>query len=206
MKLYPILFSEASFKYYSSSEESRSKEQFKADRDYKREWNKQADHNFFNNELVKIHFVSGFAGGRCFPNQVNCILGVLEKWSPKGVKKNEISTIGFLPPIFPLKYQISPLAFILDGYVSFASSRDTETEWTSYATDKDKEKHKASGLPKRAGISLNPELKKGVILNKQDFIEKQTDDYNEIVLDNFKIKNVLIDLSTNYFTFKKLID
>lgn len=38
------------------------------------------------------------------------------------------------------------------------------------------------------------------MLNKEDFISKSSsEEYNEIILDNFKISGVIINLETNYF-------
>jgi hypothetical protein len=211
MKIYDLLFEDdlkRTFRLYSGStggdqpDHARSQEQFKADKDFKKQWNKLADHNFFNNDLVKIHYVGGFAGASCrSKSPADCMYDILMKWNAGKVNKNEISTVGYLPPLFPIKNHIlSNLALKLDGYVSYAGSKDSQTEWTSWASELDKQNHQSSGLQKRAAVSLAPELAKQIMLNKEDFISKSSsEEYNEIILDNFKISGVVIDLETNYF-------
>lgn len=207
-----ILAEEVSFKTYSDKPEenieARSAEQLRTDKDFKKEWNRKADHDFFDKELVKIHYVGGFTGNHCSRDSEGaCILDKLKKFKLTK-NKNEMSVVGYLPPIFPLeKNVLTMLALIIDGKVTYAAAKDTETEYTSQATDKDKKKFASSGLQKRASVSLKPQLKDLAIYNKQDFVQKtSSEEHNELVMDNFRVSGILIDLSNDYFSNEEMVE
>ena len=185
--------------YYGSDHRSRDPAYLEIDRAWKGYWHEEADHKFFNNDVIKVHWAGAFgtsfdskarAGGK-YPKAL--ILPHLQGW-PFGKKRNkdEISTIGYYKSNPSQTDRIGVYGLIIGGWVSYASSKDAETEWTSKAGESDIKKHKQSGLPKRPANQVN------AMYGKQDFVEP-IETHNELIVDNWSIRGVILDFEHRYW-------
>ena len=188
----------SSFKHYG--EKGRGAPELEADRDFKREWNKKADHKFFNDEVIKVHWIGGFGGenlNSCKRKPEPCLLNIIKSWVNSQNPKNELSVVGYYKTK-PSESALSVVGVLLDGYVSYASSEDAATEWSSYADEEAREKHAASGLPKRAMV-------KSPMFGPEDFVEPGLK-HNELIVDNWRVKGIILDtVFSRPFSYWKII-
>jgi len=173
------------FKHYG--EKGRKPAELEADRDFKREWNKKADHKFFNDDVTKVHWIGGFGGenlNTCKMKPEPCLLNSIKSWVSSQNPKNELSVVGYYKTS-PSKNPLSVVGVLIEGYVSYASSEDAATEWSSYADEEAREKHTGSGLPKRAMV-------KSPMFGPEDFVEPGFK-HNELVVDNWRVKGIILE-------------
>ena len=183
---------EQSFEKYSGPE-ARSEKDFEADRDFKRNWNSKADHDFFKNDVTKIHFVGAFAKnlkGRAKVLPTPELLTNLQNFIKSGNSKNELSAVGYYKQTPSKGGSLSPIGVIIDGRTTFASSTDASTEFTSKATPQDKQKFSSSGLPKRPAVSLG--LDPNLMYGAETFSEP-VNSHNELIVDNWKPIGIIIN-------------
>ena len=191
-------------------EKGRAKDVLQKDRDFKREWNAKADHDFFNN-VIKIHWVGAYgselsaeierAGGKPARNQP--IFDSLRAWGDlTSINKDEISCVGYVDAAEIPDTAIGsdsrikpPYGFLIDGYVSYASRHDARTEWTSLADEEDIQHHAGSGLPKRADKSRQVHAMYG----EEDFGDIYESGYNELIVDNWRVSGIILDMNTRYW-------
>ena len=175
----------SSFKHYG--EKGREEKELETDRDFKREWNKKADHKFFNDDVIKVHWIGGFGGenlNACKTKPEPCLLNTIKSWISNQNPKNELSVVGYYKTK-PSENPLSVVGVLIEGYVSYASSEDAATEWTSYADEEAREKHAGSGLPKRAMV-------KSPVFGPEDFVEPGLR-HNELIVDNWRVKGIILD-------------
>lgn len=193
-----------SFQYYGPA--GRSKEQLGKDRAFKKEWNKNADHKFFNDQVIKIHWIGAFGGALsqvaavmgADKNQTSAVLKDIMKRNDinNKINKYEMSCVGYLKPPFQDEAgATAPYGLLIKGYVSYASSTDAQTEWSSTATKDDIEKYSGSGLPKR------PLIKSGAMYGAADFVEphEAPQGYNELIVDNWQTVAVIVNLQAKWW-------
>ena len=173
------------FKHYG--EKGRSASEIESDRDFKREWNRKANHKFFKYDVVKVHWIGAFGGKKlntCKRKTEPCLLNSIKSWVSSQNPKNELSVVGYYKTK-PAETPLSVAGAVVDGYVSYASNKDAATEWSSYADVHAREKHAASGLPKRAMV-------KSPMFGPEDFVEP-SNQHNELIIDNWKVKGIILD-------------
>ena len=174
-----------SFKHYG--EKGRKEKELEADRDFKREWNKDANHKFFNDDVTKVHWIGAFSGANlksCKRKPEPCLLNIIKSFISDQNSKNELSVIGYYKTK-PSESPLSVVGALIDGYVSYASSEDAATEWSSYADEEARKKHAGSGLPKRATV-------KSPMFGPEDFVEPALR-HNELIVDNWSVKGIILD-------------
>lgn len=206
--------------YYNPEEEEgkivpRSQKEIEGDQSAKEYFRLNADHDFFNNEVVKIFWngaveknwlTKELAKAEKDPNKKDVIIKFIEwadgKFNIGALNRNEMSCVGHLKTT-PYVSPLGIFGYVLDGWVTYASAGDAQSEFTSVATKKDIEYYKHSGLPKR------PNIKSRIMLDRDSFVEP--DDaagggegmgdkrYNELLIDNSKITAVVMDFNHSYW-------
>lgn len=147
----------------------------------KRIWNEEADHNFFKNEVIKIHWLSD-EGNRPLSERLASMLQLSGK--------DEISAAGYLQG--PFNSIWGDVGIILDGHVTFASN-DMDTVRSGYYGDVPEDLKNAykntSGIPKRptenTSFSIN-----NMILDRDSFKQNSMSN-NEFIIDNWKIIGII---------------
>lgn len=171
-------------------------------------WNKYADHNWIQNNIVAFHQL-GYAGDVNFPVYFH-------KYKKK--QKNELSAWGIIgkdnlyqkiAEIDGSANSVIDIGLILDGRITWVGGFDAFSEQIKDATEEDWKRHKDSGLPKRPGMP-GPSFWKYprqplidlLVLDDEDlerFINTQhvhmyTDVLDEIFIDNWSIKEVIVKI------------
>ena len=85
----------------------------------------------------------------------------------------------------PSETSLSVVGILMEGYVSYASSEDAATEWSSYADEDARKKHAGSGLPKRPMV-------KSPMFGPEDFVEPVVS-HNELIVDNWRVEGIILD-------------
>ena len=141
-------------------------------------WNENADHNFFKNEVIKIHW---FAEIFDFQDRLKTMM-------LKSSRKDEISAVPYLEGE-NLESDWGAIGVVLDGRVTFAAN-DMNTVYSGHyakLSDENKKKYSSSGIPKRPTINSLNSIKY-VMLNKETY--KISDTLPEVILDNWRIKSM----------------
>lgn len=138
-------------------------------------WAAEADHAFMRS-LTKVHWI-------VYPEQAETFMGISGR--------NEISVKGYLPSA-KLERPLGGVGFIVQGRVTLAAnSQDTIYSGMSGHLPPETHKHFApSGTPKRAR-NFNMWISANYMLDKQSFMPEQ---HNELILDNWKIIAIVIDV------------
>ncbi len=181
-------------------------------------WNKFADHNFFKNNIAKLHQV-GYAGGA----QKMRRQGVSKKYLSGG--KTELSVWGTKSssPLKPSHDELSEVLsggnpdqtinaggiyLILDGRITWAGDFDAFTEEltthrsaagsaSDLARQAAKKATSSSGMPKRPGgirglVGGAEDLKDyPIVLDEEDVDNMPDGRVEEMVVDNWKIKGIV---------------
>lgn len=150
----------------------------------KRAWRKNADHAFMKS-LNKVHW---FESGSSIPLRF--------KWFLNNPGKDEIATSAYLPGD-PMYSYWGGLGVLVDGYVTLAAN-DMDSIISGYARDympDIEEKYKSSGIPKRAGVFNVPFAPvSNFVLDKASFKGSTYAD-NEFIVDNWKVKALVLGSS-----------
>jgi hypothetical protein len=178
-----------------SSYEARREEKGRvaAERRLKSLWNKYADHEFFDQKLAKLHAI-GLYGN----NSASC-LNFLDAYAGK-VNRDEVSTLGWRESKLTTGWTKShdfTFGVFIDGRVTYASSDDIATEWTSNATESDRQRHASSGLPKRPYYIDNSLVADHLVLDEEDWVERieswgTKSIMHELIVDNWRIKSLVV--------------
>lgn len=175
----------------------------------KRIWNQTADHNFMKS-LVKVHWLAAHA-----PEQ---LIQRLE-WFLNNSGKDEVSTTGYLPGS-RMESSWGTVGVRLEGRVTLAAN-DMNALVTGYAQDfgaykpEQMAKWKAgSGIPRRPE-GFGRHTAGAYMLDAESF---DTSSYhpNEVVLDNWKVKEIVVQpkamknylkgrSDTNYNYYRQLL-
>jgi hypothetical protein len=123
----------------------------------KEAWRQMAmpNQNFLKS-ITKIHWIGAYGGNN--ENIVKILDGFLSDRCGKR-NKDEMSTFGY-NGINDSMESATPIGIMMDGWITIAANDDIATEWTSLATQKDKERYASSGLPKRPGFGSLPDPEK----------------------------------------------
>ena len=175
-------------------------------------WNKFADHEFFANDIYKLHSLSY---GR--------ELGDISHYLRNDSHKNELSCVGigksgseaeahnahYRRKIKGLdRFTGIHMVLGISGRTTWAGDFDGFTEEIGKATQAQFEFHKSSGIPKRIGSIRDigadiefAEFADLIILDDNDLTRssgKSPGKIEEMVVDNWKINTVYISLSSNW--------
>lgn len=210
-----------SYKTYTNPKAKEKKEiqprttkQIETDKGTKDYWRRNADHDFFNNKVLKVFWNGAVEANWLKINSVkkalqpnaNVVFGFIEwadeKFNIGALNKNEMSCVGY-HKTKPSAAVLGIFGYVLDGYVTYASSGDAQSEFTSQASKEDEDFYKQSGLPKR------PNIKTRIMLGEKSFVEPNEaagggegmgdQRYNELLIDNSKITDVIMDLNHVYW-------
>jgi hypothetical protein len=157
-------------------------------RKIKSDWNKHADHSFFQDpkKLQVVHFLGYYSYNRS-----------LDHYFPKGKvtpgkipgidmpSRNELSCFGYTPPVSPTNFisMASGPYFTFKKYrVTFVSNVDAATERLSKATPEDIERMKGSGLAKRPASLIGDQ---NFPIDAEDLEGYNT--LEEVVIDNWVV-------------------
>lgn len=151
-------------------------------RDVKRAWAAEADHDFMRS-LTKVHWV-------VYPEQAETFMALSGR--------NEISAKGYLPGA-KLDKPLGGVGFIVQGRVTLAAnSQDTIYSGMSGHLPPETHKHFApSGTPKRAR-NFHSWMSANYMLDEKSFKPEQ---HNELIVDNWKIKAIIIDVPEVFSSF-----
>jgi len=138
-------------------------------------WAAEADHAFMRS-LTKVHWI-------VYPEQASTFMEISGK--------NEISAKGYLPSA-KIDRPLGGVGFIVQGRVTLAAnSQDTIYSGMSGHLPPEIHKHFAlSGTPKRAR-KLNNWISANYMLDEKSFMPEQ---HNELIVDNWKIIAIIIDV------------
>ena len=180
------------------SYEERRKEEGRAvtERRLKRLWNKYADHEFFDQKLAKLHVIGLYA------RTATSCLDFLDACAGK-VNRDEISALGWRESKLTTGWAKSEgftFAVFIDGRVTYAAAADLGTEWTSNATEADRQRHASSGLPKRPYYVDNPSVADSLVLDEEDWVNRIESPHRgslqEVIVDNWRIKSLVVSSSS----------
>ena len=162
-----------------------NKDRARAPRNVKHTWNQHADHSFFDS-LIKVHWLSGYLLDYQQKSPVGMIKSIVN-----ATGKDEISTMGYLPGS-RLSTMWGRYGAIIQGRTTLAAN-DMDVLLTGeypkgYAPAR--KKWKSSGFPRRPS-SFQPYMASTYILDRDSFDELETD-YNELVVDNWKVVGFVI--------------
>ena len=173
-------------------------------RDVKRDWNKYADHNFFQDpeKLQVIHYLGLYSKNNSLADYFPS--GNLVPGKIPGIhipNRIELSCIGLVPPInnpedhYPDFHLDKKRFFTFKQYrVTLVSNIDAGTERLSRATPEDIDKMKGSGLAKRPATNTDekhlPVDKESMISSGRGFNKY---DPGEVVIDNWIVDTFYCD-------------
>lgn len=182
--------------YYSKGKRISLPDEYKSTTDYlrsfKRFWNDNADHDYFNG-ITCVHWINYVknhkSSDRPYKDALQRILKGNPPILPNSVSKNEFSTIGYESKITGKGTGIVGLK-IKNKRVTFAAVVDAWTEYNHGTSAELKDYYKSSGLPKRPFIQINPA---NVIFDREDFNNSALNYYKEVIVDNWTWDTVAID-------------
>ena len=162
-------------------------------RDVKRFWNERADHEYFQNKVICVHWINYIMGHasskRTFKEALKRILHGKPEIKPGDLSRNEFSTIGFEGKVSgPMCGKVG-LLISNRRRVTFAAVVDAWTEF-NYGTSKDLYKYyENSGLPKRPYRNINPYA---VIFDQEDFHKYGATYMKEVIVDNWSWDTLMV--------------
>ena len=174
------------------------------EKELKRIWaeevNAEKSRSFFDNEVIKVHFVNSlWMSGRSNPNTPGVVSGGLSgavKFVKNNLSKNrdEISCLGYLPGDSVVGTVAPKIGIIIKGWTTYASANDAATHMTSMASAELRAKKR--GLHKRpASRSVNVGASE-MMTDKESFMSRSKD-YHEIIVDNWLPAGIVIN--SEYF-------
>ena len=179
-------------------------ENVKSEKELKRIWAEEVieekSRNFFDGELIKVHFINalimagegnsrtdtpGFV--RNHPDKFKQAVEFIANNSSKS--RDELSCLGYLPGDVLKGNVKDKIGIIVKGWTTYVSTIDAETHMTSMASDELKSKQR--GLHKRPrakGFDVNAAQ---MAVDKESFLGRSTE-YHEIIVDNWIPTGVVI--------------
>lgn len=177
---------------FGSYAERRKEGRTQAERNLKRIWNAHADRDFFDNRLVKLHSIGLYA------EDVGTPLAFLKAHAGK-TNRDELSALGWRESALAPGWSGNGYMFgvFVDGRVTYAAASDQMTEWTSMATDIDRQRHASSGFPKRPYLISKQKVETDIVLDEEDWIERVENQGpggdQEIVVANWRIRSFVVN-------------
>jgi hypothetical protein len=177
---------------FGSYAERRKEGRTQAERQLKRIWNTHADRDFFDNRLVKLHSIGLYA------EDVGTPLAFLKAHVGK-TNRDELSALGWRESALAPGWSGNGYMFgvFVDGRVTYAAAADQMTEWTSMATDIDRQRHASSGFPKRPYLISKQKVETDIVLDEEDWVERVENQGpggdQEIVVANWQIRSFVVN-------------
>lgn len=177
---------------FGSYAERRKEGRTQAERQLKRIWNAHADRDFFDNRLVKLHSIGLYA------EDVGTPLAFLKSHVGK-TNRDELSALGWRESALAPGWSGNGYMFgvFVDGRVTYAAAADQMTEWTSMATDIDRQRHASSGFPKRPYLISKQKVETDIVLDEEDWVERVESQGpggdQEIVVANWQIRSFVVN-------------
>lgn len=174
----------------------------KNEKELKRIWAEEVElegsRSFFDETLIKVHWVGGYKfGGAGSDNPFKIALDFIRS-QPKGRVKDEISCFGYTPSQ-GIDQKPTPVGIIIKGYTTYASATDAGTHMTSRATDVERRKYSASGLFKRPAMML-PKTAANIMVVDEESWNTAIRGFHEVLVDNWVVDGIIIP------SFQKMVD
>lgn len=171
------------------------------EKELKRIWaeevNAEGSRSFFDDTLIKVHWIGGYTGGGVSSNPFETALNFI-KSQPKGRVRDEISCFGYTPAQ-GIDHKPTSVGVIIKGYTTYASATDAATHMTSRATDVDRRKHSGSGLHKRPLMDTPTLATQNMIVDEESW-RSVIRSYHEVIVDNWVVAGIIIP------SFQQMID
>lgn len=177
---------------FKSYEERRKEGRNPSERALKRIWNRHADRQFFDNDLVKLHAIGLYA------ESAGPVLGFLDAHVGRR-GRDEISALGCRESALAPGWSGNAYMFgvFIDGRVTYAGATDLATEWTSYATAADRQRHAGSGLRKRPYVNDRSGIESHLVLDEEDWADRVERpgviSDHEVIVDNWRIMSFVVN-------------
>ena len=171
------------------------------ERELKRIWAEEVkaegSRPFFDETLIKVHWVGGYTGkGESFNPFKTAIQFI--KSQPKGRIRDEISCFGYTPSQ-GIDHKPTAVGVIIKGYTTYASAVDAATHMTSRATDVERRKHSGSGLHKRPMMSTPDNVSSIMVVDEESW-SSVVRTFHEVIVDNWVVGGIIIP------SFQNMID
>ena len=176
--------------------------QTKSEKSLKGLWNEYADHDFFRDEVIKVHWFGAYAGKKDTIRSFDKFFDFVSQNVSRN-NRNDLSCLGFLksdpwlisntlassdPPFFGV---------IVKGHVSFAGAGDPMTQWTSMSDPKTLKLHAGSGTVKRPsmrpGETASIETQLDMMMLDEETFRSADKEENELIVDNWRVEKVVIN-------------
>lgn len=178
--------------------------QTKSEKSLKGLWNEYADHNFFRDEVIKVHWFGAYAGTKDTTSSFDKFFDFVSQNVSRN-NRNDLSCLGFLkndPWLISntLASGNAPLfGIIVKGRVSFAAAGDPMTQWTSMTDPKTLKLHAGSGAVKRPsmrpGETASIENQLDMMMLDEETFRSANKEENELIVDNWRVEKVVINRS-----------
>lgn len=173
--------------------------QTKSEKTLKGLWNEYADHDFFRDKVIKVHWFGAYADTtRSFDKFFDFVSQNVSRNN-----RNDLSCLGFLkndPWLISntLASGNAPLfGIIVKGRVSFAAAGDPMTQWTSKSDPKTLKFHAGSGTVKRPsmrpGETASIENQLDMMMLDEETFRSADREENELIVDNWRVEKVVIN-------------
>ncbi len=164
------------------------------EKELKRIWAEEVEiegsRSFFDETLIKVHWIGGFKSSGAGPgNPFEIALKFIEA-QPKGRIKDEISCFGYTPSQ-GINHKKTPVGVIVKGYTTYAFGVDAGTHMTSRATDVERRKHSGSGLHKRPQGQSPSRAAQFMIVDEQSWNSTAALEH-EVIVDNWVVGGIII--------------
>jgi hypothetical protein len=157
----------------------------------------EGSRSFFDETLIKVHWVGGYTGKGESSNPFKTAIQFI-KSQPGGRIRDEISCFGYTPSQ-GIDHKPTAVGVIIKGYTTFAYAVDAATHMTSRATDVERRRHSGSGLHKRPMMSHPEQFAQDLVVDEESW-GSVVRTYHEVVVDNWVVGGIIIP------SFQQMID
>ena len=157
----------------------------------------EGSRSFFDETLIKVHWVGGYTGKGESSNPFKTAIQFI-KSQPGGRIRDEISCFGYTPSQ-GIDHKPTAVGVIIKGYTTFAYAIDAATHMTSRATDVERRRHSGSGLHKRPMMSNPEQFAQDLVVDEESW-GSVTRTYHEVIVDNWVVDGLIIP------SFQDMID
>ncbi len=157
----------------------------------------EGSRSFFDETLIKVHWVGGYTGKGESSNPFKTAIQFI-KSQPGGRIRDEISCFGYTPSQ-GIDHKPTAVGVIIKGYTTFAYAVDAATHMTSRATDVERRRHSGSGLHKRPMMSHPDQFAQDLVVDEESW-GSVARTYHEVIVDNWVVDGIIIP------SFQDMID
>ena len=176
--------------------------QTKSEKSLKGLWNEYADHDFFRDKVIKVHWFNAYVGTKDMRGSFDKFFDFVSQNVSRN-NRNDLSCLGFLENDPWLISNIiasgdAPLfGVIVKGRVSFAAAGDPMTQWTSMSDPETLKLHAGSGTVKRPsmrpGETAGIENQLDMMMLDEETFRSAVREENELIVDNWRVEKVVIN-------------